>query len=289
LVSCGFEPDGPSPFAAEAQVLGHKEESMHTQAKKEEVPSLLYKYRSLEDSAIDFTKKFVVDAELWFASCTAFNDPFDCRVRFGLSGNKKQRARFVTRVMNELHPDMPRKQIKRGIRELEQMKWKFPPEAKRQAETDYYADVERMNGIFCVSEVPDSILMWSHYADSHRGICVGIVPQEDPGILMNAQRVRYENEYPVVNPMNESPMTLFLKTVAVKAPQWAYEHEWRILNNKPNSIQKCRNTSIQEVILGACIEPEKRKAVEEWVAGLDHEVELRTASLDPERYELRFT
>lgn len=26
--------------------------------------------------------------------------------------------------------------------------------------------------IYCVSEIVDSTLMWSHYADSHRGICV---------------------------------------------------------------------------------------------------------------------
>jgi hypothetical protein len=27
-------------------------------------------------------------------------------------------------------------------------------------------------GIYCLSEIVDSTLMWSHYADSHRGICV---------------------------------------------------------------------------------------------------------------------
>ena len=36
--------------------------------------------------------------------------------------------------------------------------------------------VERLSqqvGILCLTEVPDSLLMWAHYADSHKGFLVG--------------------------------------------------------------------------------------------------------------------
>jgi len=32
--------------------------------------------------------------------------------------------------------------------------------------------------VYCLSEIVDSVLMWSHYADSHRGICVVLKAEE---------------------------------------------------------------------------------------------------------------
>jgi hypothetical protein len=35
----------------------------------------------------------------------------------------------------------------------------------------YQETVTSKVGVMCISEVPDDILMWSHYADCHKGVC----------------------------------------------------------------------------------------------------------------------
>jgi hypothetical protein len=36
--------------------------------------------------------------------------------------------------------------------------------------------------VCCLSEVPDDLLMWGHYADSHQGFCLEITPANDPSM-----------------------------------------------------------------------------------------------------------
>ncbi|MBA3571840.1 MAG: DUF2971 domain-containing protein [Pyrinomonadaceae bacterium] len=88
-------------------------------------------------------------------------------------------------------------------------------------------------GILCLSEVNDSLLMWSHYTDSHRGFVVGFdsensffshkrTDQDEFGFL---RRVEYTPERPQVVLSDTSSGQWF----QTKAEHWAYEREWRIL------------------------------------------------------------
>ena len=58
-------------------------------------------------------------------------------------------------------------------------------------------------GVFCLSERCDSILMWSHYADCHKGVCIGFDTTyfKQPHI----QKIRYNSEYPNLNYYKSSP------------------------------------------------------------------------------------
>jgi hypothetical protein len=58
-------------------------------------------------------------------------------------------------------------------------------------------DAERL-GMFCLSANPNDVLMWSHYASNHRGLCLGFRTTGD-SILWDAQSVEYSREYPVVD------------------------------------------------------------------------------------------
>lgn len=88
-------------------------------------------------------------------------------------------------------------------------------------------------GVLCLSEVRDSILMWGHYTDDHRGFVVGFdsthpffssrrTDQDEFGFLC---RVDYQRRRPNVVLSDTSSRVWF----QAKSEQWAYEKEWRIV------------------------------------------------------------
>lgn len=78
---------------------------------------------------------------------------------------------------------------------------------------------KRDNQIF-----PDDYLMWSHYADSHRGCCVELEPTKVHNQNWELVEVNYEDKLPMVaGDANERVK----KILSVKTPIWDNENEVR--------------------------------------------------------------
>lgn len=95
-------------------------------------------------------------------------------------------------------------------------------------------------GLSCFSKHKDSILMWGHYADSHKGICVEF--DKDYSIFQHLMRVDYFNEpykIQVSNPtqVNETYFTdIGMRLITSKYIGWAYEGEYRFIGNVGDSF-----------------------------------------------------
>jgi hypothetical protein len=76
-------------------------------------------------------------------------------------------------------------------------------------------------GMLCFSAGWSNPLLWSHYADHHKGICLGFeIPDGD------ASPVRYvKTRTPTRPPFTEQTMRRLLFT---KYSGWSYEAEWRL-------------------------------------------------------------
>lgn len=90
-------------------------------------------------------------------------------------------------------------------------------------------------GIFSMTEDAKNHLMWSHYADEHKGYCIGYDTTETDSDLI---QVKYDNEAGEVamedilelidsNYDQTLGQALFKKVLGVKRKNWAYEKEWR--------------------------------------------------------------
>ena len=88
--------------------------------------------------------------------------------------------------------------------------------------------LDRTYGILCLTEVPDSLLMWAHYGDNHKGIAIQF-NSEHPYLASAQQpnngRVEYSNDRPVLSYSNLHSPELFFR----KSSEWAYEREWRFV------------------------------------------------------------
>jgi Protein of unknown function (DUF2971) len=86
-------------------------------------------------------------------------------------------------------------------------------------------------GMCSFSEVHDHELMWAHYADQFRGICVAYsLSQLLTNLDRNVSFVRmYYNEMvPIVNLTDKEPGHMAKKVLSYKNYRWLYEREWRM-------------------------------------------------------------
>jgi len=102
------------------------------------------------------------------------------------------------------------------------------------------------------SEDPSNFLLWSHYADGHKGIALEVEIDEDDPCLT---KVLYSEFYSVFT--EDDDLTLNHPHVFNgKTPEWAYEKEWRIITTSEYySLDK----SCSRILLGALTAPDKRE------------------------------
>lgn len=93
-------------------------------------------------------------------------------------------------------------------------------------------------GVLALSEVNDNILMWSHYADEHRGICIEF-ERTDTNELGNWDHclpVVYQQELPSFHPLELADSKAVTQALSTKGEYWQYEREWRMLTYESNKL-----------------------------------------------------
>lgn len=123
-------------------------------------------------------------------------------------------------------------------------------------------------GIVCFSGMLDNPLMWSHYADNHRGICLMYMPDRDlSGLLSAHHEVRYSREYPRIR-MVDLPKIGSVgveSLLLTKSNDWRYEYEYRLIRpfGARSSLSYSPNALVA-IILGARISKEDEQEVVAW-------------------------
>ncbi len=251
------------------------------------LPKSLYKYRSLSGEAAGYTRDILVNHRLWFSTASMFNDPFDSYPYLSFEGSQEQYERFITRTVDVALKAGHLVNRATSIQNLlsqprealfEQMQ-ASPPE-----HLDHLA-------VCCLSGAADQVLMWSHYASSHTGICLRFntrIPQTDLPDL--AYKVDYQRARPIVNRVTapEDYEQLFA-AMLVKADFWEYEDEYRMF--RPDRLNGAGHESfapdrLDGVIFGARCSTDDRRMVMDWIAERGDGVEILEAVPDPKQYRL---
>ena len=165
----------------------------------------------------------------YFASVHSFNDPLDCAIEpiYELPPIEKI-IENQAKVLQDNDGISYREALKKSeiIRNL--------PKAEIEKLTNRLReDIQRMLkeevGVLSLSAKNDNILMWSHYADYHKGFCIEFKrSQTNP--LGATKPVQYVKEYPSLNYFDDLPGNILKRMILTKAEDWSYEAEWRGLN-----------------------------------------------------------
>jgi len=202
-------------YAARTNMSAREYEILEKLIARANPPPVLYRYRR----ANDFTLTELTKRQIFAATPDDMNDPFEYYAPVSFD-----HAAFRRQFIEEFAPT-------RGISEDQAAKEfdAFPPESLT---TTLSAGMERLrkdSGIICLSAVPDSIRMWSYYADAHKGICIGFDTEAGP--FLAAMKVTYQNpERPldVAAALREDPTQLAGHISLRKAAEWDFEQEYRI-------------------------------------------------------------
>lgn len=156
------------------------------------------------------------------------------------------------------------------------------PIEKKQAEV--FKNKINEFGVICYSSDCFNILLWSHYADNHKGMC--LVFDVSKNNIHKLHKVNYQNQFPNVNLLDDlNSRDEIIKIVTTKSTVWNYENEYReILTNK-NTHYKYPG-KLTEVIFGCRTPYEDIKMVSNIAVSKDDKIKISRMSIDSLGYSL---
>lgn len=220
-------------------------------------PKHLYRYTSLnpEDPySVDQLKQVLIESLLWLSSPADFNDPFDMSAHVVFDGSGPQKRAALTTKFKEMTLPTTWKKRNQRINEL-----LTKPEETLQYIRSVFRKALQEAGVCCFTTDPTNLLMWSHYADNHKGLVLEFDPAQDPDVLTGPVKVSYSDDYPVINWLNDTKSQL-QKTMLQKAKVWEYEKEWRLIHPDGSRTHQCfKHAGLTAVVMG-CRVTEATKA-----------------------------
>lgn len=227
--------------------------------------------------------------KMWYSAPCNFNDPFDCDIAIDEQA-----------ILKSLLPGVPGGKI---IREGSYAWFQLKSNLHKQIAPLEKALVRQKSsmGISCLSEVPDSLLMWSHYANNHRGFCVAYSLFElNQKLKFSAVPVIYTKERVCLQSIpldqeaiNKMTMNLFFQSLTSKSLEWSYEKEWRIIRDQaacgPKWDNKTKGALLDTIppsaiILGCCASDELTSVLMQHCQ--NHKIPLYKMEKDPLLYRL---
>lgn len=261
---------------------------------------LLFKYRSKESAF-----RLLEDNTLWLSSRRFFNDPFDCYPSFEepTSGDLFEFAKTVVLdyVPAHLPPQsqMTRQQIEAQKKPLgEKIDHQLRELKKGNAfEVIREGIVETIDsyGICSFTANLHSILMWSHYAENHKGVAFGFSLKTLNGSGRKVRKVEYPekrgnikislNSKEIQNEKFEIVNNAFLK----KSPDWKYEEEYRLIEkDAANTAIPIPLGALKLIVFGVEADVETKGKILQEVRMGNLSVQLLQAKLSQSLYRLDF-
>lgn len=181
----------------------------------------IYKYFEINK----YTIEVLVNNALHFSNPINFNDPFDCSFNLDLVPNSD--------ADKSLH-------IKFNLKEDQQELFEsgFKDNISKECGAVFNKKLLSMINITCFSENVDNFLLWSHYADSHKGLCLKFdwkIHEE----YFQGNKVVYKNKLPTIKYSSDDGFRKEINRITTtKLKCWEYENEVRSIVENGNSDRK---------------------------------------------------
>ncbi len=226
--------------------------------------SIFYRYRSFDQRTLGS----LCHDTLHFASPSEFNDPFDSRPTIVCNSGIEELRNLLdclirNRVSAEVSTSLGMLHIKGEKATLQALKnaerevqWTLSDISYNATNPDYDENAEKVEerlltrtienellrhyerGVCCFSADYMNPLLWSHYGDQHRGLCIGYSTNRKPKPQL--QRVIYGGNRSIntsilvdafCNQKASSRKVVDKSVLLRKARDWKYEQEWRLVGN----------------------------------------------------------
>lgn len=225
------------------------------------LPEHVYKFQT-------FSKEHITalhNNEVWFATSSTFNDPFDSNTKSPLVWFTEES--FIKSANSSQMFDPIKIQTEMAKKRAELLSPEHQLSTSTQNKKVEIKILLNETYIFCLSSNNTNHILWAHYANKHKGFCIKYNTKKliDSIKLVDHDYVKYSNA-PIDflsmsnSTKNETPLReIFFK----KSEDWKYEKEYRLIHDQlksknykdamPDSIDP---KAIEAVIFGmeSCIE-----------------------------------
>lgn len=264
----------------------------HPWPDKNDIPSL-YRYMPISDINIQYIEKLFLDKELYHSLASQFNDPFEGKPHFKLDGKVNNPKIIRNHVIKAIH-----KKKGTSYKEAENLfnaalknNPNFIADTMKAANKSTFENLR----ICCFTTSNKNLLFWSHYANSHKGFCIGFDATVMP--ISMAYKVEYSSDYPqILYPMPRDQRAF--RSALIKSEDWIYEDEYRSIffpigvdrrklphNGKSLLIDK---NVIKNIYLGARISESDKDTLLAIINKSDFNPVIWQASLAENSYSLSF-
>lgn len=199
----------------------------------------IFKYGPLE-----YLKLTLENCTIKFTKLDLYNDPFETKFQYRHRFNHQEsRNNFLKNFgYNETKPD------------------------KIQCIASEHFDSMMVT---CFSLTPSEPLMWSHYADEHKGVCYCF----NKLTVFNQYRsgdIRYSSHLPTLDYFEGSSSVEHLKPqfddiILTKSDNWSHEKEYRFFKESNILAHDFNPSALEGVIIGARVEEEDVKKIVGWI------------------------
>jgi hypothetical protein len=217
----------------------------------------IYQYKRYDKNTIIS----IINNRIWFSKPSAFNDPYDCLANFNYYGSIPEWNKFI----KEEHSDL---RIQKAMLDLYN---NDPDDFEIRFNNGHKDSISNHLRVACFSRNYSNVLLWSHYAEFHKGICIGYevtkenglyyLEVDDPEYFVSSYNklpnmpiipVDYKDEMSFeYNPLKQTPEDLLLHVFS-KGNVWKYEKELRsIIKDTFKTNVKLGDTTLSSVYLGS--------------------------------------
>lgn len=305
----------------------------------EKLPQFLFKYTTFDSAMMAIKNK-----TLYWSSVKDFNDPFEYKFRFYTNGNQATViSRFlstclvndpksiellyndqkVKRLTYEFIKDPSRSNFDALDREvlncLHNNEYEIgngkTVKAINVFKSIFFDNVQDnmknilndKTGVLCLTDNIDnnpSRLMWSHYADNHKGVMMKLSTDNIINIssdkMSGIRKVIYSAEYPLIEyddylgfagqVFDKNVRDLVKKMIFTKSEEWQYENEYRCIipYNKGSRALTVKDSTFDSFYLGINMADDKKQTMIDEIKQNLPDAKIFETSQKNNKYKLEF-
>lgn len=241
-------------------------------------------------------RAFLADNKIYCSNPSTFNDPWDCKPHFNTEilddpTERENHVRWDVDLCHRYNGNMTAEDISRMEGQLLADR-ELLSNTINQLSERMWSTIAARYRIYCLGPDVGNLLMWSHYADNHRGICLEFSTRNE--VMCSPQPVEYVSTFPLVRAYS-TDLYENLRLLLVKADVWKYEQEYRLIAQErgestphdtlmtDSNFLQLPKSALTAIIVG-CQGP--FEAVQNIVAQVQPALQVRKAIRVPNRFEL---
>lgn len=232
----------------------------------------LYKYYSVTGDNL----VALINRQFWASKPRSFNDPYDTPVRW-------MELQYGMKLITQRRPGntTEKPMIPHDIDIVGS-----EPLTKPYSDKDI-EDIENL-GIICFSSKNDEMLMWSHYADQHKGYVLEFEIDEEHANFLTKKNMLLKVSYEI---RHSVPHSFFggSKAPGYKHPDWRYESEYRYILSEGDKLYSWSSIGHNEmypfnnltgIIFGTRASESSIKAISSLVQNINQDIHIMKANLN---------